>query len=254
MKLDHETLCLLAYEAGIPSPRKEHQTMTQLTTTSGTPLEHATLSQAPRHIPNEDGDVVKTELVLERSPGRTVKINWWWLPDNVGGRNKPHNHPWPFDSMVLHGWLKEVRYTPNGDGTYSVKELTHRAGDTYFMDSNEFHVVTDVGHGTVTRMVCGEAAPDNEWGYLDSPGTYVRATMDPDFMRRLWAVNPHLKKDYAVEFGVPGAPISKDPGILMRSEAVDRARTILASDDLNAGAFARVVEVSTGEVVWSSKP
>jgi hypothetical protein len=248
MRLDYETLKAMAAEAGIPSPPKEeHPDMK--TTTSGAPLSHAPFSRAPQHIPNENGDVVKTELVEERSPERTIKRNWWWLPDRLGKRKKPHSHPWAFDSTVEYGWIKEERYTPNGDGTYTKRTLTHKAGETYFMDSNEFHVVIAVGYGTVTRMVCGEANPGNEWGYLD-PETweYTRAEADPDFMRRLWEVNPHLAKDFVIETaGNAADEFTTDPSVkpLTLSEAISQAQSI-------AGVRVRVVRMSTGEVAWPS--
>jgi hypothetical protein len=251
MMLDHETQRLLAHEAGTPSPRKEVH-VTQQTTTSGMPLAHATLSMAPKHIPNDDGYVVKTELVLERSPQRTVKVNWWWLPDAVGGRKRPHNHPWAFDSEVLHGWIHERRYTPRGDGTHAVTGLLHKAGETYHMGADAFHVVTDVGAGTVTRMTCGEARAENEWGYLAiDTWEYTRALPDPQFMRNLVAVNPHLAKDYVVEFSGHGSGFIREPGAVptTRADATELARTWIGKA-CTIGGKARVVHGPTGDIVW----
>jgi hypothetical protein len=178
------------------------------TTTSGAPLRHAEYTRPPLHIPNELGQPVKTELVISRDPdGSTIKMNWWHLPDVVGGRKRPHNHPWSFDSDVLHGGFTEERYTPvdSKPGYFSVTTLTHKAGDKYTLRADEFHVVTAVEPGTVTRMTCGKAAPENEWGYIEVDaseysalgqvrGEYTRAQKDPAFQEHFERLNPFLKK------------------------------------------------------------
>lgn len=197
----------------------------QQTTTSGAPLAHAPFSRAPLHIPNEMGLIVKTELVEERSPERTIKWNFWHgVPDTLGKRKDPHGHPWDFESEVKHGRIREDRYTPNGDGTYRMQTLTHRAGETYSMRAYEFHVVTAVADGTVTRMVCGQARPENEWGYLDTrTWAYTRAISDPEFMKRLWAANPHLVKDFVVEASGHGSDFKRDPEAITVGVAIEQA-------------------------------
>lgn len=153
----------------------------------GLPLTADAWKSPPLHIPDANGRVYKTELVLKRDPAtETVKINWWHGPDDVGERARPHNHPWDFESTVLHGAITERRYTFNDDGTPLVEELTHRAGETYSMPRGQYHLVICVEPGTVTMMKCGPAAPGNEWGYLELlSAQHESAKPDPDFRAKL---------------------------------------------------------------------
>lgn len=160
-------------------------------TTSGQPIAHAPFAKAPLHIPNINGEPFKTELVELRSPEKTIKWNFWHLPDD---RGDPHNHPWDLvEATIHHGGYTEERYwLENG----KVKHETRvwRAGDVNSFSDRIFHAVTEVLPGTVTRMVCGQANPRQEWGYLDTKtGKYTRAVNDPNFMERLRANNRFLK-------------------------------------------------------------
>lgn len=160
----------------------------------GLPLQAGDFASPPLHIPNGDGLIYKTELVIKRDPlTETIKVNWWHLPDDVGGRARPHNHPWDFSSTVLHGALTERRYTFNDDGTPLVEELTHRAGETYSLPRGDYHVVVYVEPGTVTLMRCGPAAPGNEWGYLNlATAQHESVTPDPTFRAKLAESNRFL--------------------------------------------------------------
>jgi hypothetical protein len=157
------------------------------TTSGGLDLHHADLAKPPLNIPNSDGRPFKTELVLVRTPEQTVKINWWHAPDD----DRPsHNHPWDFESEILHGGYTEVRWRQDDTGHWHCDEYTHRAGDTVYVPRNEYHTVIAVEPGTVTRMTCGPARPGNEWGYLDThTGVHTSVELDPDFIRRLRACN-----------------------------------------------------------------
>lgn len=169
--------------------------MTITTTTGGQPLIAAQLVTPPIHIPNGKGGAYKTELAVERSPEKTIKILWWHEDDP---RPEPHNHPWPFKSDILSGGYSEHRYwVQNGQVVSEIK--TYRAGDVNDMPANVFHVVYDVQPQTVTRLTCGAAAPDNEWGYLDvETGAYTSARdpkfADNSFIEKLRAINPHMRK------------------------------------------------------------
>lgn len=72
------------------------------------PLQAEHLMTPPLHIPDGKGEAFKTELVLERSEERTVKIQWWYADDP---RKDPHNHPWSFQSEILSGGYTEDRWT-----------------------------------------------------------------------------------------------------------------------------------------------
>lgn len=165
----------------------------------------ASFTKVPLHLPNSNGDVYKTELVEERSPERTIKWNFWHLPDVDGPRSKPHNHPWKdddgvsFRSTIIAGGYTEKRFWVETDheGRKHVKtsEHTYKAGDVNVMPFEVFHLVTAVEPGTVARMVCGKGVPNAEWGYLDvETGEYAKAEKDPDFQRRLQENNRFLIK------------------------------------------------------------
>ena len=162
------------------------------TTSGGHALKHADLSQPPMNIPNTLGVPFKTELVLVRSPQKTIKINWWHLPDDD---RPPHNHPWDFTSEILHGGYTEVRYTlDDGAEEWRSETLVHKAGEVFTVSRDEYHRVIAVEPGTVTRITCGQAATGNEWGYLDlETGDHVTVEKDPKFVARLWACNPWMK-------------------------------------------------------------
>ena len=167
---------------------------TPTTTTGGQPLLAATLTTPPIHIPDGKGGAYKTELAVERSPEKTVKILWWHADDP---RPEPHNHPWPFKSEILSGGYSETRYWVE-DGKVMVEEKTYRAGDINDMPVNVFHVVHDVQPKTVTRLTCGAAALNNEWGYIDKEtGAYTSARdpqfADNQFIDKLREINPHMR-------------------------------------------------------------
>ncbi len=182
---DHVGAAGLFFKAGLEMVAAGQDTVT----TSGAPLAHAAFSRPPLHIPNGKGQPFKTELVEERSPERTVKWNWWHLPDDD---RDPHNHPWDFESTVLHGQLVERRWWVEGGEVKSIT-VVHTAPDTYTIRRHEYHTVTAVAPGTVTRMVCGQATESNAWGYLNPKnGLTYAAQPEPDFMARLRALNPFL--------------------------------------------------------------
>lgn len=159
----------------------------------GSPLEHADLAAPPLHIPDGEGGCYKTELVIERSKDRVVKIQWWHAPDP---RRDPHNHPWSFRSTILSGGYIETRYRLSDGGVLlPYKETSYRKGAVNEMPADVFHTVDKVSPGTVTRMVTGPIG-DGDWGYLID-GKYVSAKDDPypnaDFFTHLCALNPHKR-------------------------------------------------------------
>lgn len=164
------------------------------TTTGGQPLLAANLSTPPIHIPNGKGGAYKTELALERTPERTLKILWWHEGDP---RPEPHNHPWDFESSILHGGYTETRYWLE-DGAVKTEQRTYRAGDVNRVPRSVFHVVTDVLPGTVTRLTCGPATPNNEWEYLDIMTGEVASARsakyaDSNYLTQMREINPHMR-------------------------------------------------------------
>lgn len=77
------------------------------TTSAGFPLHAGLFESPPIAIPNRAGDCYKIEQVVERSPERTVKLVWWFGPDDD---RDPHSHPWAFDSEILAGGYTSVTY------------------------------------------------------------------------------------------------------------------------------------------------
>jgi hypothetical protein len=158
-------------------------------TTAGLELRHGAFAKPPLHIPNAAGEPYKTELVEVRTDDQTIKWNFWHAPDDA---RAPHNHPWAFVAEVRHGGYTERRYWL-ADGEVKSEVRTYRAGDCNTVPQTVFHTVVAVLPGTVTRMVCGPAAPDNEWGYLDVvTGQYTRAEPDRGFLERLRSNNRFL--------------------------------------------------------------
>ncbi len=188
-----------------PSETDSEPVEVRSTTSSGLPLTSALLAAPPVHIPDDGDGSYKTELVLERSPERTVKILWWHADDP---RPEPHNHPWDFTSEILHGGYTEDRYVAvdTGGGGIQVAHTVHtyRAGDHNVVPRRlpdedprllceVFHNVRDVLPGTVTRMTCGPAVPGNVWHYLRLPDGHLLSSDDPSFIARFHRLNPHLR-------------------------------------------------------------
>lgn len=144
-------------------------------------------------VPDGTGDVYKNELVLAETAGRTVKVNWWGLPDRRGGaKPQPHNHPWPFRAHILAGGYTEDRYTADGGQVHTETAVEHRAGAVNTVPLAVFHEVTGIHDGgAVSLMVC-ERGERGTWGYLDlDTGQVLRPETDPGFTGRLRALNPH---------------------------------------------------------------
>ena len=163
------------------------------TTTSGVSLTlNGHYAQCPKTIPSSEGLSLRTELVLERSEKRTVKVHWWHNPDPIS--SKPHNHPWNFKSKILHGgYTEQVWWIKNG--VVRTETRTYKAGDTNVNTIDKFHKVISVQPGTVSIMTTGQASKNNAWGWLDiETGKYTLATFDPKspFMKDLKRLNPWM--------------------------------------------------------------
>lgn len=167
--------------------------MCKLTLGAGLPLTAENLTTPPFHVPNGKGGAYKTELVLVRTPERTEKILWWHEGDP---RPEPHNHPWSFQSTILSGGYTEDRWWIDEEGNLQTKTITYRADELKINDmpANVFHVVRDVLPKTVTQLLCGQVVKDNLWGYLNlTTKEYYDAPKDPEFVKALHAINPHMR-------------------------------------------------------------
>ncbi len=163
------------------------------TTTGGFALTNDQLEAPPAHIPDGKGGAYKSELVLFRSPERTEKIIWWYADDP---RPEPHNHPWRFESTILSGGYTEDRWWIDERGELQKATIKYRANDRNrnVVESNVFHVVRDVQPDTTTKLLCGQASKNNEWGYLDlATKEYYQAEKDLKFIDYLREINPHMR-------------------------------------------------------------
>ena len=164
-----------------------------MTTTGGFALRNDMLESPPAHIPDGKGGAYKTELALIRTPERTEKIIWWHDNDP---RPEPHNHPWRFESTILSGGYTEDRWWVDENGELQKATIVYRANERNInvCEKNIFHVVRDVQPKTTTKLLCGKASPNNEWGYLDlSTKEYFQAERDPNFIDYLREINPHMR-------------------------------------------------------------
>jgi hypothetical protein len=146
-------------------------------------------------IPDPDSEGYKAEFLVQRTPGRTLKINVWFKPDlRDGQRPRPHNHPWEFTAFILLGGYTEDRYEVAG-GKVNKTTQVHKAGEQNHLPPTTFHEVTQISEPgrTLTLMVCG-AGRTGAWGYIDpETGEFEENQPDPDFRRRLEALNPRLR-------------------------------------------------------------
>lgn len=158
---------------------------------AGLPLSHISFTAPPLHIPDGHGGCYKTELVIERSEEQTIKINWWHGSDP---RLEPHTHPWNFTTTIIAGGYTEIRFKIENGKVYKIM-YTVRAGDMLNVQSNEYHLITDVLQGTVTQMTCGRLQNVGEWRLMnpETGETWV-STPEPNFRANLVKLNPHLVK------------------------------------------------------------
>lgn len=159
-------------------------------TITGNPIIAAQMVTPPIHVPDGLGGAFKTELTTVRTPERTEKYIWWHSGDP---RITPHNHPWPFQSMILSGGYTEDRYQVI-DGLLVKETRQYREGDVNDCPADVYHVVYDVLPKTATHLICGQQSEGAAWGYLDiETGEVSKAMPDPEFLGHLRAINPHLR-------------------------------------------------------------
>ncbi|WP_367139656.1 hypothetical protein [Saccharothrix sp. HUAS TT1] len=146
-------------------------------------------------IPDEStGEAYKAELVLLRTPTRTIKLNRWFAPDlRDPAGPRPHNHPWDFHSTILDGLLVEDRWAVRDGQVLPDAGVEHAAGQVNRIGREEFHEVREVDPDrTLTLMICGPGMAG--WGYLDpASGAVAKAVLPAGFDTRLRELNPHQR-------------------------------------------------------------
>lgn len=166
--------------------------MTGNTTTGGFKISADV--QPPRCIPyrKEDGTVAifRVDTVITATPEYTEKYLHWLCVDT---NEKPHNHPWDFESTILRGGYTEQVFWLNEHDELQSETRTYRAGDVNISKRSEFHRVIEVEPNTLTHIICGQASEGNAWAFLDpATGQIIPATRNPEFAAMMKEVNPHL--------------------------------------------------------------
>ncbi len=140
-------------------------------------------------IPGPDGAPFKAEAKRDGvEPGTLERFTVWIDGDP---REDPHDHPWPFESLIVTGGYTELRYRRQEDGSYLfIGEFTYTAGDRVLVPAGDAHVVYDVLPGTTTHMFIGKlVAGPGDWGHVVN-GRWEKNVPSRDFLERLTALKP----------------------------------------------------------------
>jgi len=103
-------------------------------------------------------------LDLIRTPWFEVKLHFMQGPDP---ERDPHDHPWPFLSLVLRGSYTEHRHLGFGHNTHASLEYTHRWYN-WMPQPTQAHRIVAVEPGTVTLVLTGGRS--REWGFHTRDG------------------------------------------------------------------------------------
>lgn len=150
------------------------------------------------NIPDDQGQLSKSEMVLTRSRHLTAKLNIWHRADLRGGTAPtPHNHPWTsFTSYVLIGGYSEHRWHLDPVGNIVEQLGVEHSGPTANLIGHDvYHEVAAVHEPgrTMSLMVCGTGCR-GDWGYLDlDTGAHRALQPVEDFEAMFAALNPHLR-------------------------------------------------------------
>lgn len=70
-------------------------------------------------------------------------------------RGDPHDHPWSFRSMILHGGYREEVYSP--DGGY-VRTIDRKPGDSFLIEAGHIHRIVDLGAAECFTLILPQAS------------------------------------------------------------------------------------------------
>lgn len=126
---------------------------------------------------NEPTQVYLHRLRVVQTPLFGIYLHRIFLPD---ADRHPHDHPWPFLSLVLRGGyveeLSELRMTPAQRPKLRtmrrVGMRTHRRWSIHRMPLRRAHRVALIEPGTMTLVLVGRRSKD--WGFWTSPTQWVR--------------------------------------------------------------------------------
>lgn len=150
------------------------------------------------NIPDDQGELSKSEKTLTRTAELTLRLNVWYREDLRGsGAPMPHNHPWEtFTGNLLMGGYDEDRWTLTDPGNVIENlDVHHGAPAANIVDHRTYHEVRGV-HApgrTMSLMVCGRGRR-GDWGYLDVvTGEHRKLQPVTNFDAMYAALNPHQR-------------------------------------------------------------
>jgi hypothetical protein len=101
-----------------------------------------------------------TRLDIIRTPWFEIKVHWMAGPDP---ERDPHNHPWPFLSIILHGMYCERRHT-----SWDTWTLHWHRWFNWSHDMTKAHRIVAVAPKTTTLVITGRRR--QEWGFQTKEG------------------------------------------------------------------------------------
>lgn len=96
-----------------------------------------------------------TKIVLAHSRDWNIQLRLHFFV--VGADARPHDHRWPFSSVILKGGYRHSIYAPlDGapDGLIALSSRHEGAGDAYSLSEHAIHT-TEVAEATVSLMLRG---------------------------------------------------------------------------------------------------
>lgn len=105
-----------------------------------------------------------TRLDVVRTPWFEIKLHFMHGPDP---ERDPHDHPWPFLSLILRGSYIERRHVTWSPMTQWYSLHPHRWYN-WMPDPTKAHRITSVEPGTVTLVLA--AGRRREWGFHTRDG------------------------------------------------------------------------------------
>ena len=123
------------------------------------------LADVDRVIPRGDKQPYLERKFLFRSRFLTVYLHRFVAPD-VGV--DPHDHPWPFLSVVLSGAYSELVYD-HLNLRAAPRNVHRRAGDVIYRPAEWTHRIVDITApgDTITLVICGPRR--YHWGFWVLP-------------------------------------------------------------------------------------
>jgi hypothetical protein len=114
-------------------------------------------------------DTYITRLDLIRTPWFEIKMHWMHGADP---ERDPHDHPWPFLSIILRGAYIEKRLVDYTTCGLPFFDTLHHRWYNWMPDPTVAHRIVAVDPGTVTLLFTGPRR--REWGFRTAQGWVSR--------------------------------------------------------------------------------